>query len=131
MRYPELKGNIIVLREKSIMGQTQATNFLHCIAKQHNGYWSARCLDFTLYAVGNSFEEAKEKLDAQITEYLYDATEGEDRAFAPQLLMRRAPWRDWLEYYAIAAVLRFSWLKRVTWATLIDLTLPSPPYRHA
>ena len=113
------------------MAQTQATIFLHCIAKQHNGYWSARCLDFTLYAVGNSFEEAKEKLDAQISEYLYDATEGEDRAFAPQLLMRRAPRRDWLEYYAIAAVLRFKWLRRVTWATLIDLALPPPPYRHA
>jgi hypothetical protein len=31
---------------------------LHFIVQKHNGYWSARCLDFTLYAVGESDTEA-------------------------------------------------------------------------
>jgi len=104
---------------------------LHCIAKHHSGYWSARCLDFTLYAVGETFDEAKAKLDAQIMEYLYDAIDGQDREFAPQLLLRRAPLRDWVEYYAIFAMTRFKWLSRIAYPKLIDLALPPPPYRHA
>ena len=46
---------------------------LHCLAKKHDGYWSARCLDFTLYAVGDTIEEAKLKLAGQIDQNIYDA----------------------------------------------------------
>ena len=44
------------------------TDILHCIAKNEGDYWSARCLDFTLYAVGDTHEEAKSKLAEQINE---------------------------------------------------------------
>ncbi len=104
---------------------------LHCIAKCHSGYWSAHCLDFTLYAVGETFDEAKAKHDAQIMEYLYDAFDGEDREFAPQLLLRRAPLRDWVEYFAVSAMAHFKWLSLIAYPKLIDLALPLPPYRHA
>ena len=104
---------------------------LHCIAKRERGYWSARCLDFTLYAVGDSQAEATAKLAAQIEAYLYDAMDGEDKDHGPALLLRRAPWRDWAEYHALAWLARFPPLRRAAWATLFDAHLPTGPYRHA
>ncbi len=74
---------------------------LHCIIKKEPDYWAARCLDFTLYAVGDSKEEAIAKLESQINEYLYDALEGEDKEFAAELLLRKAPLRDWVLYHIL------------------------------
>ncbi len=104
---------------------------LHCIAKYRSGYWSAYCLDFSLYATGETLDEATEKLGAQVMAYLYDAIEGEDREFAPQLLLRRAPWRDWAEWHLLSAMDRFEWLGGIVRSRLLDLALPQPPYRHA
>jgi hypothetical protein len=49
------------------------SNRLHCIAQKHDGYWSARCLDFTLYAIGDTLEEAKSKLIAEVQDYLLNS----------------------------------------------------------
>jgi hypothetical protein len=57
------------------------------------------CLDFNLAAQGDSFEEAKSKLEAMIADYVYDALAGEDKPYAAQLLARRAPLSFWLKYY--------------------------------
>lgn len=48
----------------------QNEQVLHCLAKKYDGYWSARCLDFTLYTVGDTLEEVKAKLFDQIEECL-------------------------------------------------------------
>ena len=103
---------------------------LRCIAIKHDGYWSARCLDFTLYAVGDTSEEAKAKLVEQIDEYIYDALEGEDKDFAAALLLRKAPMHDWLQYYAIT-LLQHCLAIHSRLGETFKTSIPHGPYRHA
>jgi predicted RNase H-like HicB family nuclease len=72
---------------------------LKCYAERDSGVWVAVCLDFNLAAQGESFDEVKAKIEAMIDEYVYDALVGEDKAYADQLLTRRAPIPVWLRYY--------------------------------
>ncbi|MCP5019795.1 MAG: DUF1902 domain-containing protein [Ketobacter sp.] len=72
---------------------------LRCYAVQDNGAWVAACLDFSLAAQGDSFPEAKEKLEAMIQGYVEDAIVGEDREYADYFLKRKAPLSEWLRYY--------------------------------
>ena len=74
-----------------------------CYAEQDGGCWVAVCLNFNLAAQGDSFDEAKVKLESMIAEYVYDALAGEDKPYAAQLLSRRAPVSTWLRYYLIVA----------------------------
>jgi hypothetical protein len=105
-------------------------NTLHCIAIHEGDYWSARCLDFTLYAVGDTREEAKSKLYAQIDEYLYDAFEGEDKEFATELLLRKAPLKDWIIYHAIDLLACCAILKGKL-GEIFKPAIPHRPYHHA
>lgn len=78
---------------------------LRCYAERKHGQWQAFCLDFSLAAQGDSFDEARAKLDRQIHEYVHDALMGEDRPHAPAMLARTAPLRFWLRYFYIAVAL--------------------------
>ena len=73
--------------------------FLRCLADKSNGQWQAICLDLDLATQGETLEEATKKLEAQISEYVFDALAGEDQAYADQLLSRRAPVALWIRYY--------------------------------
>jgi predicted RNase H-like HicB family nuclease len=84
-------------QQSRLMNPTQL--IVKCYAEQETDCWIAICLDFNLAVQGDSFEEVKSKLEAMIAEYVYDALEGEDKAFAAQLLSRRAPLSAWLKYY--------------------------------
>jgi len=66
---------------------------------QCDGQWSLINLDFSLAAQADTLDEARAMLNAQIKEYLHDALVGEDRAYAKDLLCRRAPIKYWLKYY--------------------------------
>lgn len=81
---------------------------VRCYAKRDGDLWVAFCLDFSLGAQANSLEEAKQKLDEQIREYVYDALAGEDREHAEYLLNRRAPLAYWLRYWGIRAAFKLS-----------------------
>jgi len=70
-----------------------------CYAKQEGGMWVAVCLDFCLATQGDSLNEVKRKLEEQITFYVSEALE--DKEYGNQLLGRRAPVTQWLEYYFI------------------------------
>ena len=72
---------------------------LRCYAKNIDNQWSAVCLDLCLATQADTFEEARQKLEAQISEYVYDAIAGEDAAYAGDLLNRKAPLGQWIEYY--------------------------------
>ncbi|SJM92515.1 conserved hypothetical protein [Crenothrix polyspora] len=72
-----------------------------CYAEQEGDCWVAVCLNFNLAAQGDSFEEAKIKLEAMIADYVYDALVGEDKFYAAQLLSRHAPFSTWLKYHFI------------------------------
>jgi len=70
-----------------------------CYAKQEEGEWVAVCLDFCLATQGDSLNEVKRKLEEQITFYVGEALQ--DKEYGNQLLGRRAPVTQWLEYYFI------------------------------
>ncbi len=72
---------------------------IKCYAKQQEGIWVAVCLDFCLATQGDSFNEAKRKLEEQISFYVSEALQ--DQEYGIQLLNRRAPISSWLEYYFI------------------------------
>ncbi|WP_084480175.1 type II toxin-antitoxin system HicB family antitoxin [Methylomicrobium lacus] len=102
---------------------------LHCIAKKHDSYWSARCLDFSLYAVGDTLEEAKQKLEEEIDEYLYDALEGESKNYAPYLLLRKADFSEWALFYTLDLFTRCRSLKQ--WiGEAFSPVIPHGPYNH-
>lgn len=74
---------------------------LKCYAENESGNWVAVCIDLNLAAQGQTFEETKVKLEAMIDEYIHDALVGEDKAFAAQLLSRKAPLSLRLRYWSI------------------------------
>ena len=82
------------------MNASQLT--IECYAEHKEDVWSALCLDFNLAAQGDSFNDAKLKLEAMISDYLFDILEGEDKPYAHQLLNRRAPWPAWVKYYYLS-----------------------------
>lgn len=104
--------------------------YLHVIVQYHDEYWSARCLDFTLYSVGNTAEEAKEKLSIEINDFLYEALEGQDKAFAVQLLLRRAPWYEWALFYIVSILQKFHVFRKRIGETFKQ-SVPHGPYHHA
>jgi len=81
---------------------------LRCYAERTRGVWNAYCLDLSLVAQGESFDEVKAKLDAQIEEYVADAMGGQDKQHAVRLMTRRAPLSMWLGYYAMKTFIRLA-----------------------
>ncbi|GFZ63364.1 hypothetical protein PSE10A_58750 [Pseudomonas amygdali pv. eriobotryae] len=63
---------------------------LRCYAEKKDGLWIAACPQFTLATQGESFDQAKEKLEAQIKSYIVEALTL-DKEHAAELLGRRAP----------------------------------------
>lgn len=76
---------------------------LRCYAEKKDGLWIAACPQFTLAAQGDSFEEAKRKLEAQIKSYIKEALTV-DQAHAAELLGRRAPLSMRFRYQALAFI---------------------------
>ena len=72
---------------------------LHFYGELRDGQWTVMCLNFTLAAQAESLPEAKLKINQQVDMYLKDAIDGQDRAYAHELLSRSAPAKYWLKYY--------------------------------
>ena len=81
--------------------------FLRCFAECSDGVWVAYCLDFGLGAQGETFEEAKQKLEAQLQELAHDL-KGVDSAHARQLRRRGAPLWLWARYWVAWAFVRLA-----------------------
>ncbi len=64
---------------------------VRCYANKYKDQWQIFCIDYCLAAQADTFEEALNKMKEMVGEYIYDATVGEDRKFAGQLLRRKAP----------------------------------------
>lgn len=99
---------------------------LRCMAARRGSYWVAFCLDFDLAVQGDSLEEVRRRLEAQISEYVYDALVGEDRAHAQALLTRKAPLRLWLQYYWAILLNRLHHAGRTCACAFTD-TIPLTP----
>lgn len=102
---------------------------LRCYAVKDEGVWVASCIDLSLAVQGDSFEEVKEKLEAMIGEYVYDATVGEDREYAGQLLTRKAPYPEIVKYYWYLLLLKLGSLKQDI-HRLFTEALPLAPCNH-
>lgn len=98
---------------------------LRCYAEKVGDQWQAFCLDLSFAAQAGTFAEVKDKLDAMVFEYVFDALAGEDRDYAEQLLIRRAPPCNWLKYYWYCVLSRTGAIH-----SLVSLE-PSSRYRHA
>ncbi len=81
------------------MRLTLGSDRLACYAEKKGGYWQAFCLNFDLAAQGDSLADVRQRIEAQIDDYVREALV-EDREHAEYLLSRRAPLRMWLKYYA-------------------------------
>jgi hypothetical protein len=77
---------------------------LSCIAEKQGDQWQALCLDLCLAAQADTMDEARDKLEAMIADFVLEATDGPDKDYADQLLNRRAPLKYWLRYYAYLAL---------------------------
>jgi len=103
---------------------------LRCYAEKKSGYWQAFCLDLTLAAQGESFEEVRTKLSDMIDEYVHDAVNGEDKEHEKQLLGRRAPIKYWIKY-GIYGLLSFVLKLRGDFARTFNQSIPLIPVtRH-
>ena len=76
--------------------------FVRCYVKRSEDQWVAVCIDLCLAAQGDSLQEAKEKLESQVNDYVFEALTV-DREHARALLSRKAPLQNRAEYYLIAA----------------------------
>jgi hypothetical protein len=103
---------------------------LRCYAERKGGQWQAFCLDLCLAAQGDSFEQTRQKLSAMIEDYVFDALQGEDREYAPQLLSRKAPLGYWLKYYGYVLLAKAGMLGgeiRKLFESVLPLTLARHP----
>lgn len=98
---------------------------LRCYAVNENDVWSAVCINFSLAAQGNSFADAKRKLNAQIGDYVKDAFTV-DREHADYLLNRKAPLAQRLTWYALLVRSNLHALKSAS-ARLFTQPLPVVP----
>lgn len=74
--------------------------YVRCYAKRDGDQWVAICIDLCLAAQGDSCDEVKAKLEAQVNDYVFEALTI-DREYAADLLSRKAPLKNRLEYHAI------------------------------
>jgi len=72
--------------------------YVRCYARREAAHWVAVCIDLGLAVQGDTCAEVKSKLEAQMNDYVHDALTT-DRAHAADLLRRKAPLRQRVEYY--------------------------------
>ncbi|WP_118988068.1 type II toxin-antitoxin system HicB family antitoxin [Photorhabdus sp. CRCIA-P01] len=73
---------------------------LRCMAYRQGEVYVAACLDLSLAAQGDNIEEAINKLEAQIEDYLEEVRA--EPQYAKQMLSRKAPLSMWVKYWRIA-----------------------------
>jgi len=78
---------------------------MRCYAKRVDDQWVAVCIDLGLATQSDSLPDARKKLDSQIRDYVHEALTV-DRAHAAELLTRKAPLANRLEYQAIRLLQR-------------------------
>lgn len=76
--------------------------YVRCYAKKDGDQWVAVCVDLCLAAQADSYEDAKRKLDSQVRDYVFEALTV-DQEHAAELLARKAPLANRIEYWVIRA----------------------------
>ncbi|WP_424407832.1 hypothetical protein [Pasteurella sp. PK-2025] len=70
---------------------------IRCMAYKKGNLYIAVCLDLSLAAQADTMNEAIEKLDSQIRDFVEEVSS--DPQYASQLLNRPAPLSLWVKYY--------------------------------
>ncbi|CAM5793065.1 hypothetical protein [Rhizobacter fulvus] len=70
---------------------------VRCMARREGDVYVAVCIDFTLAAQGDSFEDATQRLHGQINSYVQEAF-AVDLPHAAELLTRKAPLWHRIQY---------------------------------
>ncbi|OOS01247.1 hypothetical protein B0186_03990 [Canicola haemoglobinophilus] len=70
---------------------------IRCMAYKKGNLYIAICLDLSLAAQGDTMDEAIEKLDGQIKDFIAEVNA--EPQHASQLLNRPAPLSLWVKYY--------------------------------
>ncbi|MCP5191010.1 MAG: DUF1902 domain-containing protein [Pseudomonadales bacterium] len=83
---------------------------IRCYVKRAHDQWVAVCVDLCLAAQADTQHEAKEKLMAQIYSYVEEALTV-DKEFADELLNRKAPLHQRMEYWFILAAHKVNLLR--------------------
>jgi hypothetical protein len=84
---------------------------LRCYGERKADLWQTFCIDLGLATQGESFQEAKDKLHAQIVSYMQEALAGADREYADQLLSRKSPLEFRLRYHYYSLLCYFNTAK--------------------
>jgi len=105
---------------------------LRCYAEKQDTQWVALCLDLTLAAQADTFEEAREKLAAMVVDYVTDALSVENRPYLSQLIPRPAPLKYWLKFWVYGLRARIGDARDGLWRLFLESypMLPQMP-RHA
>lgn len=101
---------------------------IRCYAKKDGNAWVAVAVDLSLAAQAESLEEAQVKLEQMIHSYITDAVTT-DKMYARQLLTRKAPISQRLEYLLISMLSKFSSVLKNRNRTF-DEVLPLVPTTH-
>lgn len=101
---------------------------LRCMAERTEGQWVAMCIDLCLAAQADTLEEARQKLECMIEDYVA-AAYNEDREHATVLLNRKAPLRYRFRYHylSLRALLHSKWARS---GFAFSELLPMSPGRH-
>jgi hypothetical protein len=83
---------------------------LRCYLKKRDSQWIAVCIDLCLAAQADTAGDARRRLEAQIVDYVEEALTI-DKAFAAELLRRKAPLSQRIEYFLLFAAYRIHLVK--------------------
>lgn len=87
----------------------RSTQFqLRCYVEQQGDLFVAVCIDLSLAAQADSMDQARQKLEAQVVDYLNDVLNGPERAHIQDLLPRKSPFRQRLRYQYIRAMCKLA-----------------------
>jgi len=93
------------MREGRIIKYMKPSNLvLSCYGYKANGMWTALCLDFNIAAEAETPEQLKVKMHDMIESYIETALDTDDNGSVASLMLRRAPLRDWIVYYALCVI---------------------------
>lgn len=104
---------------------------VRCYAEKDGELWIAVCIDYSLAAQGDTCEEARDKLQEQIVDYLMDAIAGDDQEHFEYLLTRKSPFSELAKYELIRLKCHLHLLKNHA-CNLFNLPVPMIPKKvHA
>lgn len=83
---------------------TPSNLILRCYGYRSHGVWSAICLDFNLAVEAETEIQLKEKMRDAIESYVEAVLDTDDKDSIADLMMRKAPLKDWIVYYSISAI---------------------------